>query len=441
MEEKELLLAEIKKMIEDSGKENVKKSEVENQVKSINDKIEKMNLDNAALKELKETIDQLAKDVNANNLELKSLKEEGVKTKNQSPKTLRDVMEAAIMEKKDRVLTEISDTYGKRLSLKEFFEKNGSRASTPEFVLKDAVDMLQSNIAGNYVGHLRLTELAPNVVNIPLAIYPHVVGVLPKRRISKPNMAMLVAYSYFDGSAIKPEGTASAKSSLLFKTVSFPAFTIATYFTLSDETLDDLQEALDEIYRVAPDAINDKIDSSILTAAGDDSSSIKGLFAAAKSTAFVPGNYANFAKSASIVDLIAAMKLQCEAGRYMPNVVWLNPVQIAKLAALKNAIDDSVADRRVVFGAFGEPISVCGLTILKNTNIGADAVAVGNLSKLLLGIRKDMTMEIGYNGTDFVEGQKTVVIKTRVAFGVEDALATIYTSQAAADIDSITIPA
>jgi len=439
MEEKEALLVEIKQMITDSAKDSVKKADVEAQVKNINDQITKMNLDNEGLKALKASVDQLVQDVNTTSLQVKSLKEEGVNVKNAAAKTFRDVMEAAIMEKKENVLTEVTDTYGKRLSLKEFFEKNGSRASTPEFILKDAVDMLQSAIVGNYVANIRQTELDANRVSIPLAIYPHVINVLPKKRISKPSMAMLVVYTYVDGSGVKTEGSASAKSSFLFKTVSFPAFTIATYFTLSDETLDDLQEALDEIYLVAPDAINDRIDAAILTAAGDDSSAIKGLFAAAKSTAFVPANYADFAENATIVDLIAAMKLQCEAGRYIPNVVWLNPVSVAKISALKNAMADSVQDRRIVFGAFGEPISIDGLTILKNTNVGADAVAVGKLSTQLLGIRKDMTMEIGYNGTDFVEGQKTVVIKTRVAFGVRDALATIYTATATADISSISI--
>jgi hypothetical protein len=106
---------------------------------------------------------------------------------------------------------------------------------------------------------------------------------------------------------------------------------------------------------------------------------------------------------------------------------------------LKNDISDSVTDRRIVFGAFGKPVAVLGMVIRENTNVTADTIAVGkSTNNLMLGIRKDMTMEIGYNGTDFVEGQKTVVIKTRVAFGVRDAKATIYSATAAADILSIT---
>lgn len=438
MDEKELLLKQIEQMITDSTKDSVKKTDIDAQVKDINGKIEKMNLDSEGLKSLKASVDQLVADVNKTASQVKEMKDSGVKTIDTTPKNFRDVMEAAIMEKKDNVLTEVTDTYGKRLSLKEFFEKNGSRASTPEFTLKAAVDMLQSEIVQNYVSTIRLTELDPSRVGIPLAIYPNVINVLPKKRIMKPNMAMLVVYSYWDGSGTKPEGTASGKSSFLFKTVSFPAFTIATYFTLSDETLDDIQEALDEIYLVAPDAINAKIDSKILRAAGDDSTDIKGLFSAAKSTGFVPGTYANFSHAATILDLIACMKLSAEASKYVPDTVWIDPLGVAKIAALKNAMDDSVNDRRIVFGAFGQPVAILGMAIKVNTAMAADSLAVSQNKQLLLGIRKDMTMEIGYNGTDFIEGQKTVVIKTRVAFGVRDPLATIYTSTVTADIAAIT---
>lgn len=441
-EELDKLLVTIKGLIADSQNESVTKTEKEinKQVADLNKAITK--LDNDAKAELKESVDAMVKaqeEMNENLIktaaEVKALKE-GVDEKKSAPKNFRDIVEAAIMEKKDTVLTEINDTYGKRLSLKEFFEKNGSKSQMPSFTLKAAVEMLQSNVVGNYVSNLHLVDLDANRVGLPLTIYPHVVNVMPKKQISKPNMALLVVYSYWDGSGIKVEGEASGKSSFLFKTVSFPAFYVATHFTLSDETLDDLPEALDEINLVAPDAINDKIDSLILSTAGDDVSTIKGLFAASKSTAFVP--VANFSPSATLIDLISEMKLQVEASKYEPDTIWMSPVDVAKLAALKNAMEDSVQDRRISFGAYGEPVAVLGLAIRKNAFVTADTMAVGLSKKWMLGIRRDMTMEIGYNGTDFVEGQKTVVIKTRIAFGVRDALATVYTATAAANIISIT---
>ena len=436
-EDKKLLLDEISGMIADSQKETVNKSDLETRISAINKQIETLN--DAELKQLKTDVDALAK----KNMELLEIVEkQGIEInkskenqKEQKPKSFRKIMEDAIMEKKDIVLTEKNDDWGQRLSLKEWFTEKGNK-NTPTFVLKDAVDMLESEIVQNYVSTIRLTELDPNRVGVPLTIYPHVLVSMPKKRITKPYMSLLVVYTYVDGAGTKTEGSAPSKSSFLFKTVSFPAFTIATYFTLSDETLDDLQEALDEINVTAPDKINDEIDDQILGTAGDDSSAIGGLFSASvtKHTDFASATYENTVENATIIDLVAKAKLQAETSKYRPDQVWMNPLDVDNLAALKNDISDSVLDRRIVFNSIGVPVAIMGLMIKTSTSITADTLAVVDSRQLMIGVRKDMTMEIGYNGTDFTEGQKTVVIKTRVAFGVRDALAVIYSSGIAADI-------
>lgn len=56
---------------------------------------------------------------------------------------------------------------------------------------------------------------------------------------------------------------------------------------------------------------------------------------------------------------------------------------------------------------------------------------------MLIGKGKEMTMEIGYNGTDLTEGQKTVVFKTRVAFAVRDKLGVIYSAAVNTDWNAL----
>jgi hypothetical protein len=68
-------------------------------------------------------------------------------------------------------------------------------------------------------------------------------------------------------------------------------------------------------------------------------------------------------------------------------------------------------------------------------------LAVVDQAQLMIGIRKDMTMEIGYNSTDLTEGQKTVVIKVRNAFGVRDKAAVIYSDDISTDVTAIDISA
>ena len=55
------------------------------------------------------------------------------------------------------------------------------------------------------------------------------------------------------------------------------------------------------------------------------------------------------------------MKLQAVVAKYPPDAVIINPTDVQKLAALKDAMENSVADRRVAFDAIGNPVSVCGL--------------------------------------------------------------------------------
>lgn len=442
---KEALLGEIKTLIAESKSGVVSEKMLNEKIDAINTQLKTLNEkddNHKEVAELKSSVDSLIAKMNEyadatkeNSLAIKGMTEKTV-AESEKPKTFRDVMKAAIMEKKDLVLTKKNDDFGERYSLKEWFTEKGNQ-TTPSFTLKDAVDMLESSIVQNYVSTIRLTELDPNRVGTPLTIYPHVIGSIPQKGIKKPNMALLVVYSYEDGSGTKTEGSASSKSSFLFKTVSFPAFYIATYFTLSDETLDDLDEAMDEIGMVAPDKILDKIDTKILATTGDDSSDIAGLFTANKMTAFDPASYVDYAENATIVDLARAMKLNCETNKYRPDHIWMNPLDVDKIAALKNAIEDSVMDRRVVFNSLGDPVSVSGMIIHKSTAITANTMAVLDSKQLMMGIRRDMTMEIGYNGTDLTEGQKTVVIKIRVAFGVRDKAAVIYCDDIASDVTSI----
>jgi len=440
MEEKEALLTEIKNLISDSTKGVVKEEELDKKIGEVNKKLEVLNNkenNHNEINDLKKSVDNLVEQLNKNSLELKALQENGIKGK-QENKTLRDLMKDAIMEKQDIFLKEKNDDYGKRMSMKEWFSEKGNQNS-PTFVLKDAVDMLQSAINGNYVNYHRLTELDPMRVGIPLTIYPHVLGAMRSKRISKPYMALLVVYTYTDGTGVKTEGSASSKSSFLLKTVNFPAFYIATYFTLSDETMDDLEEVLDEINATAPDKVLDKIDEFVLGTTGDDSTAIAGLFTSTKHTDFDTTTYASFAESATIIDVIAAAKAQVEAAKYKPDAVWMNPLDFAKWGALKNSLEDSLNDRRVAFNALGEPISVCGLLVRKSAYVTADTLAVVDSNQLWIGVRKDMTMEIGNNGTDLVEGQKTAVLKIRVAFGVRDKAGVVYSDAVTANANTISI--
>lgn len=445
--EKELLLDEIKGLIADSTKGVVKAEDLEKRVEAINksiteklDGFETKEERDAAAKELKDNVDKLLTATAENAAAIKALTEQGKKDIKDNPKSFKDALIAAVMEKSSEVpglLSDRNDDFGQRKSLKDYFVSKGNKHS-PEFVIKVAVDMLESNIVQSNVATVRLAELDPQRVGIPLTIYPHVTDWMPSKTIQRPTMSILVVYTYEDGSGTKTEGSASSKSSFLLKTVEFKSFFIATYFTLSDETLDDLNEAMEEIAVTGPSKILDNVDSQILGSAGDDSTAIAGLLSANKKTDFA-ATWDGTIPDANMVDLLATMKLQCEGNKYMPDAVLLSPTDVSKLGAKKDQLDNSINDRRVAFSLFGEPVMICGMRIIKSTAITANTAVVLDSKQLMIGKRKDMTMEIGYNAADFTEGQKTLVIKIRVAFGVRDKAAVIYSSDIDADVTAITV--
>jgi HK97 family phage major capsid protein len=456
MDEKELLLKEIQAMIDKSNAGTAKQADIEKSVADINKRIEA--LPSKEIDALKLRIDELAKKNEALEETVKihesASKIQGAemsKLKNKTPdnmpqKSMYQVIEESIMKYKDIFLVEKSDTSGSRLSMLDWFKKGNQKSPTFELengasVLKAAVDMGIDTVAQSNVSLLKLTTLVPGVFGVPLSIYPHVLDYFPQRPCSV-TLSMLVTYSYTDGSQLQQEGVASGKSSLLIKTVEFPTYRVSTYISMTDKMLDNLPEALSEIARIAPDKIKSKLDSWVYSAAGDDSATMKGLFAASKSTAFNTATYADSVKGANYIDLIEAMVLQAELNDYQPGVLGLNPTDIRlKFNSLKNQLDDSIKDNRVVFTG-GKLTSVCGLSVTASKSITANTCFVGAIRDVaLLGINKNMTLEIGLNGTDFVEGQKTARIGMEVALGVGDPLGIIYCSDMATALDTINIAA
>lgn len=451
-EEKEAALLDkirktVKGMLDGIDKEKLTPEAVEKIVEKLNKDAAKLSEE--GMKTLRETMTELEK---TNKTLVSDLKEaqDALKTQSAALKKLQDngagdvdgvekqisfkqALKNAFLEKKESILKEVNDDYGKRLSMKDFFSRAGRNGVTPEMVIKAPIDMFttiptQPNAATQGVIDLRLTALDPQRVGIPVNIYPHVLETYQVKTTNKPYMALLVVHTYENGAAVKVEGAAAVKSSFKFKTVIFPSFFISTFFNLSDETLDDLEEAMDEIAAVAPDKIMDTIDGQIDRAGGDDINSIKGIMHVDKSTPYAIQMPANSIPGAYIVDLIADAQLQCEQNRYRPNIVKLNPKTITQLAAAKNSFDDSKTDRRVQFDNLGNPVAVCGLRVVKSNDIPVNELLVLDNTQPWIGRRKDITMEIGYNGTDMVEGQKTVMLKVRLAFGVRDKAAIIYVS-------------
>jgi TolA-binding protein len=429
----------VREVMKDATKGAIGEKELTEKLKEVNLAIKELT--NQQIVELKTSVEKMVKDnevafnsamatatetIKLQGAEIKKLSENTGRRGGEAVKSFREAMREAIMEKKD-VVSEVNDENGKRLSIKQYFD-NGNKNAT--FTIKVAVDMLQSNIVGSGVNEYRLTDSDPNRVSIPLAVYPHVIDVFSVKNMSRPFMSLLVVVNYEDGAATKAEGVASGKSSFTLETKLFKAVTIATHYKLSDETLDDLEEVLDEISAIGPDKVLSAMDRKVLGTTGDDVSDIKGIRttgSTGKSTAFVAATVPDTA-DAKIADLIMGTKLQAEEAGYKPNVVIISPELEYLMGAEKDTTENSRQDRRIAFDNIGRPSFVGGLRIVSNGEMPSNQLVTLDNKLAWIGRRKDMTMEIGYDGNDLTEGKKTVVIKIRVAFGVRDKAGVIWVS-------------
>jgi len=419
--------SEFKELVEKSHDGSITKEELDERLNAISKKTEEFEsaVNDKLSKDLQKTVDELTQKFE---LEIGALKEEGF---NQKPQSFRDRLAKAFEE--SGYIEEKDTTNGKTKAFTYFNDKEAK--SAPPMEIKSAVDMTTANIYSTNVeaGSPFYTsyELAP--VQIPLNNDMRAMQVFPVSNITTKYMGIIVENTYVDGSATTAEDTAAGKSSVLFETVEFKVFKINTYFHVPEENLDDVDFLLDELGRLAPDKIMTKLDSKILSASGDGSTDIKGLFVSGNYTAFASATtYADSQEGADIIDVIRKMKLQAEVANYNVNVVGLNPVEIDRIEGLKDLNENSKYNRIVKYDNMGNLVSVAGLRVMKNKQITANTCFVADVRYQKIGIRKDITMQIGLDSDDLTTGMRTIVFGMRAAYGGKDSGSVIY----CADVDT-----
>lgn len=445
MDEKELLKKiqdQVKKLIPDSDKQRQEIKEEYTKVMTdlANGLIDKEALDKA-LEELtkkssgltKEVAEQLVKDVNEIGIRIQAIQEIGAKN-DKAKKSFRDIIEDGLKEAGLIKTIKGGGEDKEDIRVIDYLADSGRKA-TPLITLKSAIDMTTPLSYGDVeIGSPFKTVYDPSLVQIPLNNDTHVTQIFPIMNIKTKYFGILVEITYVDGSDTKAENTASDKSSVIFKTEEFKVFTIPTHFHISEEQLEDVDYLLDELSRLAPDKINTKFDSKVLSASGDGSTDIKGLFVAGNHTAFTVATYTDTVPDANILDLIGKMKLQASLTNFAPNVVLLHPQMIDEIEGLKDLNENSLFNRTVKYDPNGNLNFIKGLKVISSKQMGTNTVFVGSSEAAKIGVRRDMTMVIGLDSDDLTKRMRTVVFGMRAAFGVRQAGAMIYEDDAAASI-------
>jgi hypothetical protein len=281
-----------------------------------------------------------------------------------------------------------------------------------------------------------LTDYKMKDVQISLTKDTHCTQFLPTDPIVNKYMGVLVEYEYYDGAAVKDEGSAAGKSSIKFKSIEFKAIEYATYFRVSKEMLSDLPRLESRLNRIAPDKILSTLDAAIFSTTGDNTLTAYGMYYAGNYVAFSATGLGTVA-DANVINLVGKMVLQAQLADEDVNVVILHPSLLNGIRQEKDELGNSISDRNVVFGPDGKVVSIWGLTVVLNKQQTVNRVTVMWNEAAEIGILEDISFEIGTNGNDLTEGMRTIVFWMRAAFGVSKPAAIFLSSDPETDISSI----
>lgn len=431
--------AEFNTLLAEGLKDSAKKEEIQAKLDDLAGKITNElpeELKGLTAKEFKE----MAEMVKTQGAEITALKEKAhirevkeVKTLGQMVKN--ELLEQGYVEKNE----ELSAKYGRDV----FSVKNRETASKTIAKLesKSAIDMTTTltMAPGTYtnIGSLTSYTMRDRLLNVSMDT--HMMDVFPVTPINDKYFGVVVEYTETDGVATTDENTGAGKSSFLLKTLEYKVFKINTYYHVSEENLEDVDQLVSKIDRRGVNNINSAIDEKILSTSGDGSTDILGLYKTDGTTytAFTSVGVTKV-KDANIVNLIGKMKLQANNTDDDVNIVILHPSDIDAIEQLKDADGNSLLDRSVKFDAMGNLISVKGLVVIRNKKQTTDTCCVMWSEAAEIGLRRGVEMIIGLDSDDLTTGMRTIVLSARVAFGPSKYSAVIYSSGITADVAAIT---
>ena len=182
-------------------------------------------------------------------------------------------------------------------------------------------------------------------------------------------------------------------------------------FQLSEEFLADVSGASQFITNQITGGLITKLNADIIT----------DILAA--DTDFAAGNFANAIESANELDVLMVMINQLRLSNYNPSTIFLNPDDYTKIQVLKSSSNEYLnANRNELFGS----------NQLNGVTIGVSPAVTSGVCHIMdaqrygaFYNRQQVSVQVGYDGTDFSEGQRTAICTQRGALVVFDTAACV----------------
>ena len=125
-------------------------------------------------------------------------------------------------------------------------------------------------------------------------------------------------------------------------------------------------------------------------------------------TAFDATTFAASVAKPTAADLVAAIDTQIRLtnGNYAVDCVWMNPLDVFKLAHAKDTLGQPIVNRDI----FGNPVGIAGKNLIQSTAITANTMLVADSNVIELRTKRSLTMKMGQVMTGDVENDRQSAI-------------------------------
>jgi HK97 family phage major capsid protein len=336
-----------------------------------------------ATKGLKDVVSELE-------LEVKSLKENKVEEKGFT--TIKDALLDAFEQKRAELDQAI----------------NGRQSAPINIEVKAAVSMQVDNTIGAGSSFNSITQFTGVVSPIRQRELRYLANVSVGRTTG--NQVYWIEEKDQQGTPIMlGEGDTKTQLSVRYEEATMSVKKIAVYGKVTTEMMADLPQLISYIENNLMKRMDIVAENQLL--AGDGlGDNLKG--AKTYATAFTGGTSALKIDNANEFDVISALSLQCQEANGMPNAVFVHPQTLTLMKTLKSTLDGQYLYPR---WADSDGLLIDGLRVIPSLAVTANEFIGGDLSVLNVLFREELALQIGLDGSDFINNKKTMLVEKRLA--------------------------
>jgi Phage capsid family len=380
----------ITKSVEAKGKEIEKtaKDEIALVAKSIDDKVAKAVAD--ATKEVDDKIKAVSEQADKTELKVK-----GFKATETAPEniTFAKALKDAVKEQAEEI---------------ERIAKGGKQTETIVLqVQKAAVDLTTANTIGAGSTQVTITQNTGIVSTIRQRTERYISNVSTGSIAT--NRALWVEETDQQGTPIFiAEGDTKTQLSVKYVEKTQEVQKVAVYGKVTTEMMSDTPQLIAYIQNNLLKRVAIATENQLLVGDGTGEN-LKGLKTFA--TAFSAGSLADAIATANEWDVLEAIALQVELAYGTPTAVFVHPSTISRMKLVKDTtglpVWKSYADN------LGN-ITYAGMRLIGTTAVTAGEFIGGDTTVANVLFREGLTVQIGLDGSDFINNKKTILVEQRL---------------------------